>query len=61
MSKGLTCAPIQDNNELIFFIEDSNGDAIHIKQTVEKVQGKQVWVTIDAAGNVNIVRGGITE
>jgi len=59
MSKGLalTRAPSKDNNELIFFIEDSNGDAIRIKQTVEKVIGKQVRVTIDAPGNVKILRG----
>jgi len=59
MSNGLslTRAPSKDNNELIFFIEDSNGDAIRIKQTVEKVIGKHVRVTIDALGNVKILRG----
>tara|TARA_R110001599_G_scaffold9972_5_gene49277 strand:- start:2503 stop:2697 length:195 start_codon:yes stop_codon:yes gene_type:complete len=59
MKKGLsiTRAPYPDNNELFFFIEDSNGSIIPIKQTFSSVEGYQVRMNIEAPESVKIYRG----
>jgi len=59
MSNGLalTRTPSEDRNELLFYVQDSNGQTIPIKQTIEKVRGKQVRIYIEAPENVKIFRG----
>lgn len=59
MKKGLsiTRAPYPDNNELFFFVEDSNGCIIPIKQTFNAVDDNQIRLSIEAPDNVKIYRG----
>lgn len=59
MSKGLgiTRAPYKDNDELFFFIEDSNGSIIPIKQTFNSVNDTQIRLSIEAPDSVKIYRG----
>lgn len=59
MSKGLslTRAPYSDNNELFFFVEDSNGWIIPIKQIFKAVDDNQIRLRIEAPESVKIYRG----
>ena len=59
MSKGLalTRAVYNDTNEIFFFIEDSNGTTIPIKQTFVSSHKGQVRVQIEAGKAVTILRG----
>lgn len=59
MSNGLalTRSDAADKNELFFFIEDSHGKIISIKQTFRSKKGKQVKIYIEAPENVKISRG----
>lgn len=56
MSKGLALKRSEKNPDLHFFVEDSNGEVIEIRQTMEVV-GNQVKVVISAPNNVIISRG----
>jgi len=47
----------QNKDELHFFVEDSNGTIIPIKQTITKVTGGQVRMAIEAGDNVAVLRG----
>jgi sRNA-binding carbon storage regulator CsrA len=49
------------NDELYFFVEDSNGSTIPIKQTFTKVSGGQIRMSIEAGENVQILRGELLE
>lgn len=59
MSNGLalTRSDAAKKNELFFFIEDSSGNIISIKQTVRSKRGKQVQIYIEAPDNVKVSRG----
>ena len=47
----------QNKDELHFFVEDSNGTIIPIKQIITKVTCGQVRMTIEAGNNVTVLRG----
>jgi hypothetical protein len=53
----LTRSTKPDDDELFFFVEDSNGTIIPIKQTITKVKGGQVRMSIEAGDNVKVSRG----
>jgi sRNA-binding carbon storage regulator CsrA len=59
MSNGLalTREPKANKNELLFYVEDSNGELITIKQTIRSIKGQQVRVSISAPDSVKISRG----
>ncbi|KZZ10596.1 hypothetical protein A3752_12170 [Oleiphilus sp. HI0081] len=59
MSNGLalTREPKANKNELLFYVEDSNGKLITIKQTIRSIKGQQVKFSISAPDSVKISRG----
>ena len=59
MSNGLalTREPKANKNELLFYVEDSNGELITIKQTLKSIKGRQVKISFEAPNSVTILRG----
>jgi len=57
----LTRSTKPNKDELFFFIEDSNGNTIPIKQTFMRDNGGQIRMSIEAGENVQILRGELLE
>jgi hypothetical protein len=57
----LTRSTKPNKDELFFFVEDSNGNIIQIKQTFIRALGGQIRMSIEAGKNVQILRGELLE
>lgn len=57
MSKGFAVTRTKNKPDLFFFVEDSNGELIPIKQTLTEVGRGQARLFISAPDNVKIRRG----
>jgi hypothetical protein len=57
----LTRSTKPNKDELFFFVKDSNGTTIPIKQTFTKVTGGQLRMCIEAGESVQVLRGELLE
>jgi hypothetical protein len=57
----LTRSTKPNKDEIFFFVKDSNGTIISIKQTFTKVTGGQLRMSIEACESVKVLRGELLE
>jgi hypothetical protein len=57
----LTRSTKPNKDEIFFFVKDSNGTIISIKQTFTKVTGGQLRISIEASESVQVLRGELLE